>query len=212
MTPAFTVILPHLNNPGNNDALSICLDCLTRNTVNEFALILDTDTSQSLYATVNRMVKQTYTDCCVYLASDTFVAPGWDAPMLEAWNRTTIVTGVLVEPGAIGIHANNVYKEFGRKPETFRRADFEKWAELVAPFADNEGWPCPYMVSKEQFLLMGGFRTDLQGDMHGFTPADMVFWNDWKASGRKIQRVRSYAYHLQRYSQEDEQMHEKRGA
>lgn len=33
MTAAFTVILPHKRNPGNDAALSICMDMLKANTV-----------------------------------------------------------------------------------------------------------------------------------------------------------------------------------
>lgn len=211
MTPVFTIILPHRRNPGNDDALAICHDCLARNTRNDYVLIIDVAVDSPLYPRVNRMIEHAYTDCCVYLASDTFVAPGWDVPMLAAWNETTFVTGVLVEPGAIAMHPMNKHLDFGRKPETFRRAEFEAWAcSDDAPLLGGEGWPCPYMFSRQGFLDMGGYETDLKPDEMGFSGADSALWERWKAAGNTIQRVRSFAYHLQRYSDLGEQEHEKR--
>lgn len=208
---AFTVILPHRRNPGNDAALRTCLDCLYTNTVNDFTLISDAAFDQPLYERVNSMVRQATTEACVYLASDTFLAPGWDAPMLELFNADTFVTGVLVEPGAIGMHPDNVHRDFGRKPDTFRRAEFEAWtqsSEAVVP--DNWGWYCPVMYPRDGYFAFGGLELDLPGDHHGFAPADVALFDRWLAGGKQIKRARSFAYHLQRYSQIDEQMHEKR--
>lgn len=212
MTPAFTVILPHKRNPGNDRALAICLDCLYTNTRSDFILISDAAYNEPLYERVNRMVEQANTAYCVYLASDTFLAPDWDLPMLEAASWQTFVTGVLVEPGAIAMHSLNVHKDFGRTPETFRRAQFEAWVASEAPMVEGEGWPCPYLFPRDGWLEHGGLQeSGLAPDHHGFTEADNELWTRWKADGNQIVRVRSFAYHLQRYSAEDEQMHEKRG-
>lgn len=40
-TPAFTVILPHKRNPGNDAALRICIDMLMANTRADFILMMD---------------------------------------------------------------------------------------------------------------------------------------------------------------------------
>jgi hypothetical protein len=211
MTPAFTVILPHLRNPGNDRALAVCLDMLMANTHHEFALLMYAVQGGNLCETVNQMVEHAATDICVYHASDTFMAPNWDAPMLDAWDANAFVTGVLVEPGAIAMHPMNLHKDFGRKPDTFQRAKFEAWAVSEAPMLSGEGWPCPYMFSRSQWLAFGGLQSEgLQPDDHGFVSADTELWERWKAAGNRITRVRSYAYHLQRYSAVDEQEHQKR--
>ncbi len=211
MTSAFTLILPHLRNPGNDACLKICLDCLMANTVNDFDLLMCATQGGNLYATVNRMIASISTEYFVYWSTDMFAAPGWDAPMLELAAPDTIVTNILVEPGAIGMHEDNVHKDFGRKPETFDRAGFEVWATNDAPVPSGWGWYCPYMMHTRSFLDAGGFLTDLPGDHHGFSPADVVFFEQWKRRGNHIHRAISYTYHLQRYSQVDEQEHEKRG-
>lgn len=209
MTAAFTVILPHLRNPGNDAAIAICLSCLMDNTVNDFALLMEAVKGGDLYATINRLVEHAPTECCVYWASDTFAAPGWDVPMLSAYDEHAFVNGVLVEPGAIGVHPESIPKDFGRKPETFRRADFEQYVP-DAPLPNGEGWFCPYMFPRSGWLAHGGLERGLPGDQHGFTGADEELFERWKASGNRVVRVRSYAYHLQRFSQVDEQIDAKR--
>lgn len=203
---AFTVILPHKRNRGNDAALSIALDCLFTNTRFDFHLLIDAATDAPLYERINRMVRQADTELCVYTASDIFLAPEWDIPMLAAVNAHAFVTGILVEPGVMGVSEQNVSKDFGRKPETYRRSEFEAWVlgEATTLNVQGAGFPCPYMFYRDAWLRMGGLQTDLHSD-DGFTDADTNLWNRWRTAGNTIQRVKSYAYHLQRYSSEAEQ-------
>lgn len=210
MTPPITIILPHKNNPGNNAALSVCIDTLTANTRTEFNLLMSVAYNQPLFPAIDRLFRQSETDCCVFWNSDMFPAPGWDIPMLEIFDYNTIVTNVLVEPGAIGIYPDNVQWDFGRKPETFRRADFEAWSlSSEAPFADNEGWYAPYMVSKQRYLDLGGIDLDdsdiKPADGFNTRPLDVDFFNKHKANGGIVRRARSYTYHLQHFSEPLEQ-------
>lgn len=212
MTPAFTVILPHKRNPGNDAALNVCLQCLVENTASDYHLIMDAATDAPLYPRINRMVEQARTECVVYLCSDMFLSKAWDVPMLALWNTDTIVTNIVVEPGVMGISPKNVGWDFGRRPETFRRHDFESWAaQADAPVPDGEGWLAPYMISRQAFLDFGGLQTGLAPDHQGFTHADQLFFAAWKDMGRRIIQARSYTYHLQRYSEVDEQVKEARG-
>lgn len=212
MSAAFTVLLPHRRNKGNDAALHICLDCLMQNTVSDFKLIIDAATDQPLYERVNRMVEQATTEACVYWASDCFAAPAWDVPMLDLYDAQTFVTPVLVEPGAIALHAQNIHKDFGRKPETFNRAAFEAWAEHEAPALNLQGtgWYAPYLFPRDGWLAAGGLQTALITDHHGFTSADMELFDRWTAAGNRILRARSYVFHLQRWSEPEEQMDAKR--
>lgn len=202
----FTVILPHKRNRGNDAALQIAIDALMANTYHDFHLLIDAAVDQPLQPRINRLVAQAETDIVVYTASDIFMARNWDVPMLAAVNERTFVTGILVEPGVMGVAADNVHKDFGRKPETYRRAEFEAWAETDANDLNvlGEGFPCPYMFYRDGWLSMGGLQTDLYSP-DGFTDADMFLWERWKAAGNRIQRVKSYAYHIQRYSSIEEQ-------
>lgn len=210
MSAAFTVILPHKRNRGNDAALAIAIDCLQANTVNDFILLMDCANDQPLNPRVQSMVEAATTEICIYTASDTFFAPNWDVPMLELYTPETFVTNQLVEPRAIAMHPMNLEADYGRKPETFRREQFERFC-TEAPVLSGEGWYAPYMFNRAKWLEFGGMmQTDIYSDSMGFTSADMVLFDKWKAAGNHIRRAHSFAYHLQRYSDEGEQAHEKR--
>lgn len=207
MTQAFTIILPHRRNPGNDAALQVCIDSLHRNTVNDFELLISSATDRPLFPAIDRLYRQCETDCMVYWNSDMFAAPAWDVPMLEKWAYDVIVNPVLVEPGVMGIYPENVLMDFGRKPSTFRAAEFDQWS-LRAPMPGGEGFFAPYMISKQRYLDLGGF--DLSGDLSGFVPRDMEFYAKHKANGGKVVRARSFVFHLQRFSEISEQQKEAR--
>lgn len=215
--PTFTILLPHKINPGNDAALSICIDCLAKNTDHDFGLLMSAASDQPLYATMNRLVQGSPTDLCVFMHSDMFVAPHWDTAMLDTFDENvfkkgqyTFVTGLLVEPGAIGVWSGNVTKDFGRKPETFRRAEFEAWTQSAeAPQASGEGWYAPYALSREAWLANGGHDlADPEGVV--WTALDVKMFGKWKKRGGHVIQARSIIYHLQRYSDPDEQEAEKR--
>lgn len=206
MSAAFTVILPHKRNAGNNRALAIALSCLQDNTTHDFKLIMDAATDEPLYERINRMVAQADTDICVYWASDCFAAKAWDVPMLELYAPNRFVTNIIVEPGAIAMHHMNVQRDFGRKPETFRRAEFEAWSQGEGLELDvkGRGWQCCYLFNRQAWLDAGGLETDLYSP-DGFTFADRNLWDRWEAAGNEIVRARSFVFHLQRWSDEYEQ-------
>lgn len=215
MTPPMTIILPHKNNPGNNDALRLCIDTLMANTRTEFNLLMSCAYNQRLFPAVDRLIRQCETDCFVFWNSDMFAAPGWDIPMLELFDYNTIVNPILTEPGAIGIHTENVGWDFGRKPETFRRDEFEQWAASgSAPVPSGEGWYAPYMMSKQRYIDIGGLDLDdgniTPADGFNLRALDIEMFEKHKAQGGRVQRAVSYVYHLQHYSAPEEQTKDNR--
>jgi hypothetical protein len=200
----FTIILPHKRSPGNDRALQIALDCLFTNTRADFHLLIDAAADEPLYPRMNRLIGQADTDCVVFTCSDIFHAPDWDTPMLAAWNYATFVMGVLVEPGVIGAHPENITRDFGRSPETFDRADFEAYA-LEAPVPSGTGFPAPMMMSRQRVLELGGYGEITYTDEQGFTDADLVLIRRHEQVGGTVVRARSYFYHLQRYSERAKQ-------
>lgn len=208
---AFTLILPHKRNAGNDAALRICLDCLMTNTVNDFHLLIDAATDQPLYERIHRLALQATTECVVYTCSDTFHAPGWDVPMLAAFHPAALVFGVVVEPGMIGVHVGNLGMDFGRRPEQYDRHAFEQWAALTTdPLPAGYGFPAPMMFGRTLYLQYDyPFE---QADSLEFYPRDDVIIDRMVAAG-VCQRIRvpSYFYHLQRYSDFVEQGRLERG-
>lgn len=210
MSAAFTIILPHRRNPGNDAALRIAVQTLVENTCSDFILSIDAATDAPLYERINHLVEDAHTTYCVYWASDTFAAPGWDLPMLELADEHTFVNGVLVEPGAIAVYGGNIQRDFGRRPDTFDRKGFELYCS-DAPIAGGDGWYCPYLFPREGWLAHGGLQPSIYPDPQGFTTADVELFERWRASGNRVVRARSFAYHLQRWSEPSEQHDGKRG-
>lgn len=202
--PLFTILLPHLRNDSNNEALRICLDCLVANTGLNYELMLESVAERrDIYAVLNSMAARAVTDWLVPINTDTFAAPGWAEPMWQARAHYRIVSPVLVECGAIPVNDRNLQKDFGRKPETFRRAEFEAWVQAGGGWRDDwhtydEAWYHPALIERDAFLGMSGYNTSI-----GEFPAelDMDFHERWKADGRGFQRVNSYFYHLQAYNE-----------
>ena len=204
MTPKLSVLLPNLRTSLNNEALKVCLECLVDNTSVDFELIVEAvSTRRDIYRVCNEMAERAISDWIVFHNSDVFMAPGWAEPMLAAAGKDTIVTGVIVECGAIGVAPVNVGRNFGMLPNTFQRESFERFVVEHAPFPDGEGWYFPSLHPRETFLEMGGF--DLSRGHFPKDPLDIIYWNLWRASGRVVKHVRSYSYHLQHYCSEAEQ-------
>ena len=202
--PLFTILLPHLRNSSNDAALRVCLDCLVANTGLDYELMLEAvEERRDIYAVINHMAKRANTDWLIPLNSDVFVPPGWVEPMWEARHPNAIVSPTMVECGAIPVNDLNLQKDFGRRPETFRRAEFEQWVREGGGVRDDwhdgdRSWYFPSLLERDRFLSLGGFDTT-----RGFFPLhplDMWFWDTWAASGGTFKRVRSWVYHLQVWS------------
>lgn len=202
--PALSILLPHLRTPANDAALNVALDCIVANTGVDYELIIQADAERSdVYTICNDMAARAAAEWIVFSNSDVFFAPGWAPPLLALAATNTIVAGTLVECGAIGVNERNIHKDFGMRPETFQRAAFEDYVSEKPTPPDGFGWFFPSLHHRNTFLSYGGFDT-LRG---GFpTPLDSLYWDRWLAMGHKVVRAPgSYAYHLQNWSNAEEQ-------
>lgn len=197
-----SVLIPHKRSPANDRALSIALSCLVDNTDVDYELIIDAQTPADPYVLLNCMARRARSEYIVFGNSDLFFARNWARPMLEVARPDWIVTGVLVEPGAIGVHIQNHPRNFGMRPETFDRTAFEAWCAETPESPQGDGWYFPSMHHRSSFLDFGGFDTVLGAFPE---PLDAIYWDRWKSNGRKVHRVMSFAYHLQAFSNEGEQ-------
>ena len=203
-----SILLPHFVDPENNNAFKVCMECLVDNTSLEYELLINTQAGD-VYNICNKLARQASSPWLVFLNTDVFLAPGWDTAFLNAATENKIVTGVIVECGAIPVAAANVEKNFGLHPWNFDRESFEEWIAEKQPLPAGDGWYFPSMIYREAFLDLGGFDTD-----RGYFPEDPLdtyFWDTWKAAGNGISHVRSYSYHLQHYSSHTEQRKKARG-
>lgn len=200
---SIAILIAHKHETENDKALDIALSCIIRNTVNDYQVYIDTKTPACPYSIWNRMVRETSAEWVLFTNSDVFMGPAWDVPMLGVAAHDTIVTGVLVEPGAIGVHERNLKMDFGMRPETFRREEFEEWvlSEPEVPL-NGIGWFMPSLHHRQTFIEFGGW--DLSRGKFP-QPVDNFYWDKWCQEGMKFNRVASFAYHLQNYSSDEEQ-------
>lgn len=197
-----SILIPHKHEPENDKALKIAVECLIDNTDHDYEILIDSTTPGDPYTVINQMAARAAGPWLVFMNSDVFMGPHWDTPMLAAAANDTIVTGVLVESGAIGVAQQNIRANFGMTPDFFHRQAFEQFCLQANYPLDGEGWYFPCLINRGRFIQMGMFDTS-EG---GFPlPLDIRFWEKWKAAGNRVQRVASYSYHLQNYSNPAEQ-------
>lgn len=206
ISPQLSILIPHLRNHANDQALAIALSCIAENTSVDYELIIVADTGNDVYSLYNQLAAQASADWIVFSNSDVFFAPGWAEPMLDAAQPDTIVAGVLVECGAIGVNIQNHHRDFGMTPGTFNRAAFEQWCDQTPEIPHGAGWYMPSLHHRETFLSMGGF--DVSKGRFPVDELDTEYWERWRKSGHKVLRVASYAYHIQNYSNPTEQQKE----
>lgn len=210
MTPAISIIIPHLREPQNDKALKIALDCILDNTDLDYELIVEAvATRRDIYPVLNNMAHRARAEWLVFSNSDVFLAPGWASGFYAQREQNTIVTGVIVECGVIGVASVNHHLNFGVTPDGFQRDEFEAWvttdeaADIISgqSFHNPRGWYFPCLLNKREFNHMGGFDTS-RGHFP-IDPLDMIFWDKWAESGKGFKRGNSFCYHLQNFTSEE---------
>lgn len=196
-----SVLVAHRRSSANDRALLRLLDMLSRHTDMNYELLIDAATPADPYRVYNRLAQQAKGEYIVFANSDTWPGPYWAERMLAQTSPYRIVTPILVEPGAIGVAPANVQMDFGMTPETFEVQAFEDWVRLGDYQAHGEGWYMPALLHRDTFLATGGFPT-AQPFPH---PNDILFWEAWRRDGGTIQQCSAVWYHLQNYSNPDEQ-------
>lgn len=208
MTPAISIIIPHLREPQNDKALKIALDCILDNTDLDYELIVEAvATRRDIYPVLNNMAHRARSEWIVFSNSDVFMAPGWASAMYAARDESAIVTGIIAECGAIAVASDNYELHYGVTPEGYDRAGFEEWvaifgAQIYGHKAhQHRGWYFPCLLNKRVFNHSGGFDTS-RGTFPK-DPVDMYFWDMWAASGKGFKRANSWCYHLQNFTSEE---------
>lgn len=201
--PLVSILLPHLRNASNDQALRICLDCLVANTDMNYELLLESvEERRDIYGVINNMALRANAQWIIPFNTDVFVAPGWIRPLWDSRDINVIVSPVMVECGAIAVSDRNLEHDFGRTPEAFQRTQFEAWVDAGGAWKPEWGgseraWYFPSLLSRRQFLASGAFDTT-RGAFPD--PLDKYFWDTWEQSGGAFRRVMSYVYHLQAWS------------
>jgi hypothetical protein len=200
--PALSILLPHKHEPENDKALAIALSCIVANTRVDYELIVDTTTPGDPYVILNDMARRAKGEWLFFGNSDLFVAPKWDVELLNLADPDTMTSITLVEPGAIGVHIENIHHSFGMTPETFRRAEFEAWAATDPELPAGNGFYFYALRHRQTFLDRGGFDTSIGAFP---IPLDINYHEAWLRDGKQVVRSKALAYHLQNFSNPLEQ-------
>jgi len=198
--PDISIIVPHLRKSMNDAGLQLNIARLLENTHYSFELVVSTEICDP-YKIWNEASKVARSKILIFSNTDVIMAKGWDIPFVDNIQDNAILTGYLVEPGNIGVASENIHRDFGKTPYTFRPQEFEDFAaehaKNVTEVKTERGWYMPCAVYRDWFNWTGGFDTTL-----GFpNPNDILFWNKVTSNfGTKLLRVRSYAYHFQALS------------
>lgn len=207
MTPAISIIIPHLRNVDNDKALRIAIECIIANTDLDYEIMVEAvATRRDIYPVLNNMAHRARAEWIVFSNSDVFFAPGWGSALYAGRDENAITTGIIAECGAISVAADNYELHYGVTPGGYDRAGFEAWvaengARIYGDKAhQHRGWYFPCLMHKRTFNHFGGFH---DGGIFPTDPSDMEYWERWAAAGKGFRRVNSWCYHLQCFTSDD---------
>lgn len=194
-SPSLSILIPHYSTPSCDAALNLCIQMFRENTsCKNYELIVVHGFSDP-YVFWNEYADHAQSNNLVFFNNDMLPAPGWDEFMLKHVTDNTLVMGYLIEPGVISPAPQNIHRDFGRTPNSFRRREFEEFcrAHEVPEVTQEMGWYMPVMLTLPFFAKMGKYPT-IPPFPH---PNDIAFWNHCESRGAELRRVRSFAYHFQ---------------
>lgn len=195
-----SIVFPHALNKENDKVLDLKLKMFEENTncPYEILYLANQKRPELVYKGWDWLIRNAKYDLVLWDNSDIVYSPGWDENVIKYADRGDWIGLELVECGQIGVHQNNIHKDFGITAETFRREEFEQWVkeftEKRLPFRKGFCWYSPSVFKKNWYIAMGGF--DLE---HIFPhPIDSMFREKAESLGQKFIVVNSVAYHFQR--------------
>lgn len=206
------VIIPHLSTPLLDSSLALCQKMLREHTPDHLDLTVTVDPEPGLcpYLKWNRAAYASKADVLVFLNNDMLVMPGWSwlVKAMDILGANSVVTGYLVESGALDVNERNLKQDFGTHPDEFRREECEAFvkqeaAKVPAMQPKALGWLMPVAFSREFFCQIGGYDTGTQqylGRGQFPDPLDLVFFDKLARVQANFVRVNSWAYHFQRLS------------
>ena len=199
MSNKFSIIIPYLSN---SECIELCKTLLKENTKNSFELIEIVD-NNDVYAAFNDGVKRANEEIVILINDDMFVGKNWDVNYIKYTKNKNICTGYLVEPGVNNVSHKNIWKNFGKNPQKFKRQKFESWVEKqeknTPEIINNEkGWYMPISFNKSTFVP---YPNELKFPHHN----DIILIDEiLPKNGFSFCKVKSFIYHLhnQRWNKE----------
>jgi hypothetical protein len=212
----FSIIIPTWNNL---EMLKLCVDAIQQHSVYEHEIILHinegadgtekwADTEGVVFTkspenigickAMNLAFGKATKDYILYLNDDMYVLPEWDKYLVEEVknleNQLFMLSSTLIEPTTVG-YPCMIHGDYGRDVDTFQKE------KLLAEFKKGEvkdwygsSWP-PLVMSREAWLLIGGFSIEFSPGMYSDPDLSMKMWH----AGCRIFKGlgKSRVYHFQ---------------
>jgi hypothetical protein len=191
----YSILIPHYSTPESDEALHLCIRMLRENSLRKDYELIVVQGYRDPYVFWNEYAERAKHEALAFFNNDMLPAPGWDEFPMKHLTDDALIMGYLVEPGVIAPADQNIRRDFGRRPSTFRRKEFEDFctAQEVPEVSEQMGWYMPVALTKSFFRRMGGYP--IQAPFPH--PNDIAFWDHCRAQGARLLRVRSFAYHFQ---------------
>jgi len=195
-----SIVFPHAINKENNKVLDLKLRMFEENTTCPYEILYLANQKRTdlVYKGWNFLIENAKYDLVLWDNTDIVYSKGWNENVIKSQSKGDWIGLELVECGQIGVHPNNIKKDFGITADTFRREEFEAWsAEYTKDrptFRDGFCWYSPSVFKKDWFISMGGFNTEIPFPH----PNDSLFKEKAEKYGQKFIVANSIAYHFQR--------------
>jgi len=195
-----SIVFPHALNEENNRVLDLKLKMLKDNATYPYEILMLSNMGRLdlVYESWDWMMRRAKHELILWDNTDIVYAPGFMDNIVKHKDDADWIGLELVECGAIGVHPNNIPKDFGRTADTFKRAYFEKWAKGYAEGRPSARpgfcWYSPSVWKKSWYIQMGGFDFS-KSFPH---PNDSEFREKCEKAGASFIVVNSFAYHFQR--------------
>lgn len=112
----------------------------------------------SVYRAYNKAVEIAQGEYVLLVNSDMAYAPGALATLMREASPDVFLAGRLVELGVMPTGKFGIEKDFGARPEKYRRQEFVKFATKISERSSREGGLyMPLLVNRASFLEIGGY-------------------------------------------------------
>lgn len=194
-----SIVFPHAINKENDKCLELKLRMLQENTTCEYEVLYLANTGRRdlVYMGWDYLIRNAYFDFILWDNTDIVYAKNWNENVLKYSDKGDWIGLELVECGQIG--SNQIVIDFGITADTFRRDEFEAFAEHKAKEAkfqwrDGFSWYSPSVWRKSWYIGLGGFDLDKQFPY----PCDIDFRRKAERDRARFIVANSWAYHFQR--------------
>jgi len=152
-----------------------------------------------VYAMFNLGAKVASSEYVLFANDDMYFPPKWDAFLEDFYvdDGQAPMTFTVVEPGIVDVSHKNILKDFGRTLETFKKEEFDKYADEPVSTSNELGWYMPVIFHKSTFNEFGYYPTEMPFPH----PNDIIYFEMLSANGIGFYKASQKIYHFQRLSQ-----------